>query len=137
MQDVHNGNYCFAINGESFDLLRIHDPALLDRCIHRAKVFARMSPEGKQHLIECLQKMGCLFGFIVAFKENKSLIILIYSHQVAMVGDGCNDCGALRTADAGISLSMTDASVAAPFTSQRNDVFCYFLFNVLNLIIFH
>ena len=35
-----------------------------------------------------------------------------------MVGDGCNDCGALRTADAGISLSMADASVAAPFTSQ-------------------
>jgi len=35
-----------------------------------------------------------------------------------MVGDGCNDCGALRTADAGVSLSMSDASVAAPFTSQ-------------------
>lgn len=38
--------------------------------------------------------------------------------QVGMVGDGCNDCGALRAADAGISLSMADASVAAPFTSQ-------------------
>ena len=42
MQDVHNGNYCFLIDGESFDLLRIHDPALLD-----PKVFARMSPENK------------------------------------------------------------------------------------------
>ena len=35
-----------------------------------------------------------------------------------MVGDGCNDCGALMTADAGISLSMADASVSAHFTSQ-------------------
>lgn len=35
-----------------------------------------------------------------------------------MVGDGCNDCGALRAADTGVSLSMADASVAAPFTSQ-------------------
>ena len=97
LQDVHNGNYCFAMDGQSFDLLRVHDPALLDKCIHRAKVFARMAPEHKQQLIEGLQKIG---------------------RRVAMVGDGCNDCAALRSADAGISLSMSDASVAAPFTSQ-------------------
>ena len=58
MQDVHNGNYCFAMDGPSFELLRIHDPALLDKCIHRGKVFARMAPEHKQHLIEALQKIG-------------------------------------------------------------------------------
>ncbi|KAI9554376.1 hypothetical protein GHT06_019648 [Daphnia sinensis] len=103
MQDVHNGNYCFAMDGQSFELLRIHDAALLDKCIHRGKVFARMAPEHKQHLIEALQKIG---------------------RQVAMVGDGCNDCSALRTADAGISLSMADASVAAPFTSQETNISC-------------
>jgi len=58
LQDVQNGNYCFAMDGQTFELLRINDPALLDRCIHRAKVFARMAPEHKQHLIECLQKLG-------------------------------------------------------------------------------
>jgi magnesium-transporting ATPase (P-type) len=57
-QDIHNGNYCFTMDGSTFELLRIHDLALLDRCIHRSKVFARMAPEHKQHLIEALQKIG-------------------------------------------------------------------------------
>ena len=56
--DVHNGNYCFAMDGHSFELLRIHDLPLLEKCIHRGKVFARMAPVHKQHLIEALQKIG-------------------------------------------------------------------------------
>ena len=35
-----------------------------------------------------------------------------------MVGDGANDCGALKSAHVGISLSEAEASVAAPFTSR-------------------
>ena len=35
-----------------------------------------------------------------------------------MVGDGANDCGALKAAHVGISLSEAEASVAAPFTSR-------------------
>ena len=41
-----------------------------------------------------------------------------------MVGDGCNDCGALKASHSGISLSSTEASVAAPFTSLRQDISC-------------
>lgn len=35
-----------------------------------------------------------------------------------------NDCGALKAADVGISLSEAEASVAAPFTSRTADITC-------------
>jgi cation-transporting P-type ATPase 13A2 len=35
-----------------------------------------------------------------------------------MVGDGANDCGALKQANVGLSLSTSEASISAPFTSE-------------------
>ena len=62
-----------------------------------------MTPEQKQHLVESLQQL---------------------EYVVGMCGDGANDCGALKTAHAGISLSEAEASVASPFTSKISNITC-------------
>ncbi|KAI3476511.1 hypothetical protein L1887_61912 [Cichorium endivia] len=69
----------------------------------RGTIFARMSPEQKQQLIELLQSVD---------------------YYVGMCGDGANDCGALKAAHAGVSLSETEASVASPFTSKQPNISC-------------
>ena len=62
-----------------------------------------MSPEQKAKLVEELEKL---------------------SYYVGMCGDGSNDCGALKAAHVGISLSEAEASVAAPFTSTKPTIEC-------------
>lgn len=69
----------------------------------KAQIFARMSPDEKNEVVERLQSLG---------------------YTVLMCGDGANDCAALKAADVGISLSEAEASVAAPFTSRTPDISC-------------
>ncbi|KAJ1720971.1 hypothetical protein LPJ53_004447 [Coemansia erecta] len=104
MELVASGNYCVAVTGEVFRYVMDSADALtVGRMLMRGAVYARMSPDEKAELVERLQAIGYCAGFC---------------------GDGANDCGALRAADVGLSLSEAEASVAAPFTSHSTDIQC-------------
>lgn len=91
-----------AVSGENLrTLLETCSAETMARVLVHCKVFGRFSPEQKQDLVERLQTLG----YVVAF-----------------TGDGANDCGALKSADVGLSLSEAEASVAAPFTSKNKDI---------------
>jgi cation-transporting ATPase 13A2 len=111
-------NYSLAISGDVFRwIIDFASTEVLQRMLVGGQVFARMSPDEKHELVEKLQSIGYCVGFC---------------------GDGANDCGALKAADVGISLSEAEASVAAPFTSRVFDITCvpevirFVLFRSLN-----
>uniref|UniRef100_A0A8C1EDR0 ATPase cation transporting 13A2 n=1 Tax=Cyprinus carpio carpio TaxID=630221 RepID=A0A8C1EDR0_CYPCA len=100
---VNSAGYHLAINGMSFAALCDHFPEYLPKILMRGTVYARMTPEQKTQLVKALQKLN---------------------YRVGMCGDGANDCGALRAADVGVSLSEAEASVASPFTSKSDNISC-------------
>ncbi|XP_031832819.1 polyamine-transporting ATPase anne boleyn isoform X2 [Nomia melanderi] len=101
--DLHRSKnkYVFALTGKTWALVKQYYPELIPKLATRGAIFARMSPDQKQQLVQELQSLG---------------------YYVAMVGDGANDCGALKAAHTGISLSDTESSVASPFTSREINI---------------
>jgi len=92
-----------AVTGKIWSIIIKHFPHLVPRVLVQGTVFARMSPDQKAQLVEQLQTLG---------------------YVVSMCGDGANDCGALKAAHVGVSLSEAEASVAAPFTSKIPNISC-------------
>lgn len=92
-------NKYVATNNEKYKIYYDTFRFILQNCY----IFARMSPDHKTILVDCL-------------REEK--------FTVCMCGDGANDCGALRAADVGVSLSREEASIAAHFTSNIPDISC-------------
>ncbi|XP_075407257.1 polyamine-transporting ATPase 13A2 isoform X3 [Tenrec ecaudatus] len=92
-----------ALSGATFSILLKHFPKLLPKVLVQGTVFARMAPEQKTQLVCELQKL---------------------QYCVGMCGDGANDCGALKAADVGISLSQAEASVVSSFTSSLASIEC-------------
>ncbi|XP_054556429.1 probable cation-transporting ATPase 13A5 isoform X2 [Talpa occidentalis] len=96
-------HYHFAMSGQSYQVIFQHFNSLLPKILVNGTIFARMSPGQKSSLVEEFQKLN---------------------YYVGMCGDGANDCGALKMAHAGISLSEQEASVASPFTSKIANIEC-------------
>lgn len=103
LEDLQLTRYHFAMNGKSFSVILEHFQDLVPKLMLHGTVFARMAPDQKTQLVEALQNVDYFVG---------------------MCGDGANDCGALKRAHGGISLSELEASVASPFTSKTPSISC-------------
>ncbi|XP_017869045.1 PREDICTED: probable cation-transporting ATPase 13A3 [Drosophila arizonae] len=90
--------YIFAMDGKTWQIVQNQFPQQMEIILTRGAIYARMSPEQKQSLVMELQNLD---------------------YYVAMCGDGANDCGALKVAHTGISLSDSESSIASPFTSRN------------------
>ncbi|XP_069583263.1 probable cation-transporting ATPase 13A4 [Ranitomeya imitator] len=101
--DTEKLPYYFAMTGRTYEIILQYFSNLLQKLLINGTVFARMSPGQKSSLVEEFQKLG---------------------YYVGMCGDGANDCGALKMAHVGISLSEQEASVASPFTSHTPNIEC-------------
>ncbi|XP_061588580.1 polyamine-transporting ATPase 13A3-like isoform X2 [Cololabis saira] len=101
--NLEEGTYHFALSGRTFAVITEHFPHLVQKLVLKGTVFARMAPDQKTQLVEILQGIDYIVG---------------------MCGDGANDCGALKRAHSGISLSELEASVASPFTSSTSNISC-------------
>lgn len=98
-------DFVLAVSGDVFRWIMDHGSLeTIQRMLYKGVIFARMSPDEKHELVEQLQSLDYTVGFC---------------------GDGANDCGALKAADVGLSLSEAEASVAAPFTSRQPEITCF------------
>lgn len=89
----------FALTGPALArLISDHPAAFVEDVVMHTKIFSRIRPQQKTWIIETLIQHGLCVG---------------------MVGDGTNDCGALKAAHVGVALSDADASIVAPFTSRK------------------
>lgn len=89
-----------ALSQQAFRWLVREKPDELMEMLPAIKVFGRMKPDDKIKVINLWQDYGD--GTVTG-----------------MVGDGGNDCGALRTAHAGLALSEAEASMVSPFSSSQ------------------
>lgn len=119
LRDVANNRCDTAVTGRGFERLLL-DAANgsgggLDTALHKAGVFARMSPDDKRLLMELLGE-----GTVAENGEETAGL----GHHVGFCGDGANDVGALKSAHVGVSLCEAEASVAAPLTSKKQTISC-------------
>ena len=82
---------------EEDDLVTI---SLFEFILRHGQVFSRMTPDDKALLVTSLQSLP-------------------RSPLVGMVGDGANDCAALKVADLSVSVGSAETSLAASFTSEK------------------
>jgi len=54
--------YVFALTGKTWGLIKQYYPELIPKVVTRGAIFARMSPDQKQQLVQELQSLGYYVG---------------------------------------------------------------------------
>jgi magnesium-transporting ATPase (P-type) len=77
-ESAHSRNrYHFAVTGNAFSVVKLHYPDLLPRILVRTTVFARMSPDQKQQLVEHLQALDYFVGeYVLNVMRDKHDIVV-------------------------------------------------------------
>jgi predicted P-type ATPase len=97
--DLEKKNIVLAVTGDVWNSLQTRSDII--EMAEFVRVFGRCTPNDKVSVIDFFVKKGL---------------------TCCMVGDGGNDCGALKAAHIGIALSDAEASIVAPFTSLDKDI---------------
>ncbi|EAR89099.1 E1-E2 ATPase family protein (macronuclear) [Tetrahymena thermophila SB210] len=77
---------------------------ILQNLLIQSVVFSRCKPKQKAELVYLFQT--------------------VLNEKVGMIGDGANDCSAIKQADIGISFATTDASYSSPFSYSETSLDC-------------
>ncbi|EAR89096.2 E1-E2 ATPase family protein (macronuclear) [Tetrahymena thermophila SB210] len=86
-------------NGKS-----IIEQQILKNLLIQTSVFSRCKPKQKAEIIYMLQS--------------------VLNEKIGMIGDGANDCSAIKQSDMGISFTKTDASYSSPFSYSETSLDC-------------
>ena len=103
-------NIAIAVEGKAFEELFVktsENDEFLDLFLHRTVVYARASPEQKAMVMD-------------KFKAMYEKLTSVYC--VAFVGDGSNDCKALKTANIGLSIGNNESSIASSFSTTDQSI---------------
>ena len=93
-----------AMTGQAFEILSVESVWAIRSC----RVFGRANPDQKARIIKAIKSA------VENFESN--------GYYIGFVGDGANDCAALREADFGLSLGQYEASMAAPFNTPTDNI---------------
>eukprot|EP00934_Nitzschia_sp_Nitz4_P008467 Nitzschia sp. Nitz4//scaffold97_size77645//7752//12969//NITZ4_005511-RA/size77645-processed-gene-0.50-mRNA-1//-1//CDS//3329560635//8457//frame0 len=94
-------NIQLAVSGAAWNSLLVNAPEEAIRLLNFVRVYGRCTPYDKVLVVTSHVKLGYI---------------------TLMCGDGGNDCGALKAAHVGVSLSDAEASIVAPFTSLDKSI---------------
>lgn len=106
-----NEKYCFALDGKTWNVVRQHYPDLIPRILTKGIYMILTHFLCVYPILNYICIIGTVFGRFGP--DQKTQLVVAFqqlNYIVGMCGDGANDCGALKAAHIGISLSQAEAS---------------------------